>query len=169
MLRDSGLEDFARRRPTEPEYCDLIDLMERSLRLVEYERNNVQIRLEVQGEIPLVRALPTRLMQVFSNLILNAYQAMHGNGSLTIKIRSDQNQQGTSAVVEFLDTGPGIPPEYASHVFEPFFTTGKGGSGLGLYICKTIVEDLGGMISFSAPSGGGTLFRIDLPEDGKSL
>jgi len=102
----------------------------------------------------LVRALPTRLMQVFSNLFLNAYQAMHGNGCLIITLRQDQEQQESSAVVEVLDTGPGIRTEHTSHVFEPFFTTGKGGSGLGLYICKTIIEDLGGSISFSVHPKG---------------
>ncbi len=167
MLRDSGLEDFARRRSSEPEYCDLIDLVERSLRLVEYERNDVQVRVDVQGEIPLVRALPTRLMQVFSNLFLNAYQAMRGKGNLVITLSADQTCEVSSAVVEVIDTGPGIPPGHASHVFEPFFTTSKGGSGLGLYICKTIIEDLGGTISLATPPEGGTLFRIVLPESGK--
>jgi signal transduction histidine kinase len=168
MLRDSGLEDFARRRSSEPEYCDLIDLVERSLRLVEYERNDVQVRVSVQGEIPLVKALPTRLMQVFSNLILNAYQAMSGKGILSIDLHTEQLHEERNAVIEVTDTGPGIPPEHAPHVFQPFFTTGKGGSGLGLYICKTIVEDLGGSISLSGPPEGGTLFRVILPEGGKS-
>lgn len=166
MLRDSGLEDFARRRTSEPEFCDLIDLVERSLRLVEYERNEVRVGVDVQGDIPLVRALPTRLMQVLSNLILNAYQAMRGKGSLSITLRAGGEQNPPCAVIEITDSGPGIPPEHAPHVFEPFFTTGKGGSGLGLYICKTIVEDLGGTISLSIPSQGGTTFRIVLPETG---
>ncbi len=168
MLRDSGLEDFARRRSSEPEYCDLIDVVERSLRLVEYERDDVHVSLDVRGEIPLMRALPTRLMQVFSNLILNAYQAMHGKGALVIALSAELAHGKNYAVVELLDTGPGISLEHAPHVFEPFFTTGKGGSGLGLYICKTIVEELGGTISLASPPGGGTLFKIILPEEGKT-
>ena len=108
MLRDSGLEGFAKSRPSEPEYCDVVELMERSLRLVEYEREDVQVDLGTEGEIPLVWALPTRLMQVFSNLILNAYQSMSGKGRLEIEV--SEHREGTTrwARIGIRDTGPGI-------------------------------------------------------------
>ncbi|MCG3199521.1 MAG: Adaptive-response sensory-kinase SasA [bacterium] len=164
MLRDSGLEDFARRSTTEPECCDLVDILERSLRLVEYERNDVEVRFEVGQEIPLIWAHPTRLMQVFSNIALNAYQAMRGRGTLHVSVRCDERASERFAVVEIRDNGPGIPPEHAPHVFDPFFTAGKDGSGLGLYISKTIIEDLGGGIALLPGKDSGAGFRITLPE-----
>lgn len=164
MLHDSGLEGFARRRSTQPECCDAIDLMERSLRLVEYERADVEVNLEIEGDVPFVWALPTRLMQVFSNLILNAYQAMRGHGALTIEISSEEEPEGRQAVVVVRDTGPGIAPENRERVFDPFYTTGREGSGLGLYIIRTILEDLGGEISIGESPEGGALFRVVLPE-----
>lgn len=164
MLRDSGLEGFARRRSSEPEYCDVIDLVERSLRLVEYERNDVEVVREFDRGTPMVWAHPTRLMQVFSNLILNAYQAMRGRGRLSVKIGALENEKGKRAVVTFADTGPGIPAENRERVFEPFFTEGKEGSGLGLYISRTIVEDLGGRIQAEESEEGGARFRVVLPE-----
>ena len=164
MLHDSGLEGFARRRSTQPECCDVIDLMERSLRLVEYERADVEVRLQVEGDVPFVWALPTRLMQVFSNLILNAYQAMHGHGVLTVEIHPEEGSDGNRAVVVVRDTGPGIPPGDRAQVFEPFYTTGREGSGLGLYIIRTILEDLGGDIQIGESEEGGALFRVALPE-----
>lgn len=165
MLRDSGLEDFARRRSSEPECCDVIDLIERSLRLVEYERNDVQVRLDVEGEIPFVWALPTRLMQVFSNIILNAYQAMHGRGSLCIQISSQHEGNRIYAAVDISDTGPGIPAAQRIDIFTPFFSTSKHGSGLGLYIVQTILQDLGGSITLRDSETSGACFRIRIPGD----
>lgn len=165
MLRDSGLEDFARRRTSEPECCDVIDLLERSLRLVEYERNDVQVRMEVEGEIPFVWALPTRIMQVFSNIILNAYQAMQGRGALFIQVTSRQEGSNGFASVEISDTGPGIPHEQREDIFTPFFSTNKQGSGLGLYIAQTILQDLGGSITLVDSSTQGATFRILIPGD----
>jgi signal transduction histidine kinase len=164
MLRESGLEGFARRRATEEECCDVIDLVERSLRLVAYERNDVEVAREFDEATPMVWGRPTRLMQVFSNLILNAYQAMRGRGKLTVKIGAVVENEGRKAVVTFADTGPGIPPENRERVFEPFFTEGKEGSGLGLYISRTIVEDLGGRIEVEEVAAPGASFKVVLPE-----
>jgi signal transduction histidine kinase len=169
MLRESGLEDFARRRSLTPEYCDIIDLAERSLRLVEYERNEVQVSLRAESDVPFVWARPTRLLQVFSNLILNAYQAMRGRGNLSITISAEGPPGTRTAVVVIADTGPGIPPGRREHVFEPFFTTGKDGSGLGLYIARTILSDLGGEIRLEDSPGSGAVFRVILPEGRKQL
>jgi signal transduction histidine kinase len=164
MLRDSGLEDFARRRSVEPECCDAIDLIQRSLRLVAYERNDVQVDLDAGEDVPLVWAHPTRLVQVFSNLILNAYQAMRGRGTLTLRVCGVGVEGRRQVEVTISDTGPGIPSEHAVRVFDPFFTTGKEGSGLGLYITRTILEDLGGSIGFESPPGKGACFSVFIPE-----
>ncbi|MCA9434245.1 MAG: hypothetical protein KC978_00585 [Candidatus Omnitrophica bacterium] len=164
MLRDSGLEGFAKSRPSDPEFCDVVELMERSLRLVEYERDDVQVSLKVEGEIPLVWALPTRLMQVFSNLVLNAYQAMKGRGRLEVRIEELNDDAGGGVKIILEDDGPGIPDENLAHLFEPFFTTSREGSGMGLYITRTILSELGGEIHVSNRPEGGAHFEISLPE-----
>jgi signal transduction histidine kinase len=97
---------------------------------------------------------------VFSNIILNAYQAMEGKGTLTI----GSKWEGQTILIDFTDTGPGIPPEEIDKIFAPFYTTkpeGKG-TGLGLYICRDIVRQLGGDIHvFSSKQG--TTFRVEIP------
>jgi hypothetical protein len=100
-------------------------------------------------------------VQVFSNLILNAFQAMEGTGCLTVKSGSGDG----SAFAEIGDTGPGIPPEHPDQLFLPFFTTkpGEQGTGLGLYITRDIVADAGGSISVKS-SPGSTIFRVEFPE-----
>src|SRR5690606_20707715 len=112
---------------------DVNDLLERSLALVKYEQGSVEINRHYGPELPAVLAEPVRLIQVFSNLVLNACQAMEGKGTLTIisDTTADNNVR-----VQIVDTGPGVPPEKAGRIFEPFFTTkpvGQG-TGLGLYI-----------------------------------
>lgn len=167
MLRDSGLEGFAKSRSVDPEYCDAVELMERSLRLVEYERDDVEVHLKAEGDIPLVWALPTRLMQVFSNLALNAYQAMSGKGRLEIHIVEWRADGRRGVRITMKDSGPGIPKENFPHLFEPFFTTNREGSGMGLYITKTILSELGGRVEASNAPEGGALFEIFLPEGGR--
>jgi signal transduction histidine kinase len=165
MVRDSGLEGFARSRSEGNEFCDVIEVVERSLRLVQYEREDVEVELKTEGNVPLVWAHPTRLMQVYSNLILNAYQAMKGRGKLVVEIRGESRESGErQAVVEVRDSGPGVPDEAKEKIFEPFYTTGKEGSGLGLYIIQTILEGLGGSISVETAPEGGACFRVKLPE-----
>ncbi len=164
MLRDSGLEGFAKSRSSDPEFCDVVELMERSLRLVEYERDDVQVDFRTEGEVPLVWALPTRLMQVFSNLILNAYQAMSGKGRLQIVISEEQKGSLRWAGIRIWDTGPGIREEDLDHLFEPFFTTTREGSGMGLYITRTILNELGGEVVVSNHPDEGASFMILIPE-----
>jgi signal transduction histidine kinase len=101
------------------------------------------------------------LFQVFCNLIKNACDAMQGKGRLTITIQ----QTGQDWRISFLDTGPGIDPELRDSIFQPFFTTkaiGKG-VGLGLAICKDLVEKHKGTITVDCPDEGGSLFTVCLP------
>jgi C4-dicarboxylate-specific signal transduction histidine kinase len=101
------------------------------------------------------------LFQVFCNLIKNACDAMHGKGRLTITIGQTPDQWQVS----FLDSGPGIPAELRNSIFQPFFTTKTSGKGvgLGLAICKDLVEKHKGTITVSCPDSGGSLFAIQLP------
>jgi signal transduction histidine kinase len=109
-----------------------------------------------------VDAYPGELNQVWTNLIVNAVDAMEGSGTLRLVTRPD----GSGVVVEITDTGPGMPPEVVARAFEAFFTTkevGKG-TGLGLDIARRIVvERHGGSIAVDSTTGGTTM-RVRLPE-----
>lgn len=165
ILHDLNIEKFIRGDLTGSEYVNVNELLNRSCALVRYERRGVEIQTDYDASLPPVLALPYRLIQVFSNIILNAYQAMEGNGRLELSTRTENG----SVVVRIADTGPGIEPEHLEHIFEPFFSTrpDAGGSGLGLYICKGIIEEMGGRISVSSRPGEGTVFEIRLPVGGQ--
>ncbi len=147
MLRELGIETFARGGETEPEWCDLAECLEKSLRLVNYEKNDVRVELILPEEELLILAIPHRLIQLFSNLILNAYQAMNGRGMLRIEAKTAKDR----ILIALEDDGPGIPESAINSIFEPFQTSkgDQGGSGLGLTICQLIMEDLKGTISVS--------------------
>lgn len=163
ILRELGIEQFVRAGGEEGEYCDVADSIDRSLALVKYERGDVEVELEMprDGSMPLVFAPPHRLVQLFSNLILNAYQAMEGRGLLAIKASAGSGR----IVLRFADSGPGVPEEMRARIFDPFVTS-KGereGSGLGLYICAQIARDLGGRIELERTGPTGTTFLVVLP------
>lgn len=112
-----------------------------------------------------IEADVTRLSQVFVNLMLNAGQAMARQPSKDHVIEVQLAQEGDEVVVRFIDTGPGMTPEVQSRIFRPFFTTKSDGegTGLGLTLSKTIVEEFGGEISVESAPGEGTTFEIRLP------
>jgi signal transduction histidine kinase len=109
--------------------------------------------------MPLIES--TTLYQVFINLMRNAIDAMPEGGRLDIRTELD----GKDTIIKFSDTGEGIKENYIKNVFDSFFTTkiDKKGLGLGLAICKTIVEELGGKIVVSSKVGKGTTFTISIP------
>lgn len=126
------------------------------------------------AKAPRVKADETRLGQVFVNLLVNAAQAMKGRPREASEIAIKTSVEGDGQViVEFTDTGPGIPEDMLEKIFEPFFTTKKdcGGTGLGLSICRGILKSLGGSITVESTVGKGTSFRVallPLPDDGRS-
>lgn len=142
--------------------CDLVTTLEETLFLLQRsEECHPSIRFVVDKR---VEALPVvgdrdRLNQVFWNIGLNALQAMPTGGTLGVSLWEDEGQ----AVVEFHDSGDGIPAEHLSKIFEPFYTTKVGGTGLGLSIARGLIEDLGGTIEVRSQPGKGTTFRISLP------
>ena len=125
--------------------------------------HNIDIVKKLDSFLPFVQGNAGQLKQVFMNIIVNAAEAMHGNGTLTIT--TFRPPDGKTVFVEFADTGEGIPAENLTRIFDPFFTTkevGKG-TGLGLATSYGIVEDHGGKISVKSQVGEGTTFTIELP------
>jgi PAS domain S-box-containing protein len=124
---------------------------------------NIQIIKKFDPFLPFVRGNASQLKQVFMNIIVNAAEAMHGSGTLTITTFPAPDRK--TVFVEFTDTGEGIPEENLTRIFDPFFTTkevGKG-TGLGLATSYGIIEDHGGKISVRSKVGEATTFTIELP------
>jgi signal transduction histidine kinase len=104
-----------------------------------------------------------QLQMVFRNIVLNAAQAMHGKGVLSLEMKPALNEDGGTVEIRISDTGPGIPPENMEKIFQPLFTTRSRGIGLGLPIVKMIVEKHNGDIAVEPGDGTGASFIIRLP------
>ncbi len=129
--------------------------------------HNIEIVKDLDPFLPRIMGNASQLKQVFMNMVVNAADAMSGNGKLTIRTRLSEDE--SYVTVEFTDTGVGIPEENLSKIFDPFFTTkevGKG-TGLGLAVCYGIAEKHGGRIEVDSKVGEGTTFRIILPVKGE--
>ena len=129
------------------------------------EKSAAQLVLELDPDVPAVRMIPSQIQQVVINLITNACHALQGERRV-VRVRSFSVDG--DAVFEVIDSGSGIEKQHHARLFEPFFTTkpeGRG-SGLGLPICKHIVEAHGGAIRFESRLGEGTRFVITLPVGG---
>lgn len=140
----------------------LNDLLEEVLRLIRFELQRQAVQLEMElGELPLVAADPNQVKQVVINLIMNAVQAMHGEGKITLRTA----HRGDAVELAVSDTGPGIPENLRERIFTPFFTTkAEGeGTGLGLHICRNIVNEHGGTIVVESSPRGGATFKVCLP------
>ncbi len=125
----------------------------------EIENRGVTIKEQLARSLPETPIDPAQIKQALVNLIKNAVQAMTKGGVLTLQ--TDTGVDGV--VVTVADTGGGIPQEQINRIFEPFYTTKKKGSGLGLMIVQRIVRDHGGRIDLESHVGKGTTFRIWLP------
>jgi PAS domain S-box-containing protein len=161
-----GLLAFAREHKPERSMVNLNSIILESVRLKEYDLkvNNIDLELSLADNLPETSADPYQIQQVFINLINNARDALvtdQGAGTLTIRTYNT----GTTIMIEFEDTGPGIPDEIINRIFEPFFTTketGKG-TGLGLSMAYGIIGEHGGTISVVSKPGKGARFTISVP------
>jgi len=158
---------LARHRPMERERVDLNRIVRETIELMAYPLrvDGVQVTLDAAPDLPALWADPAQLHQVVLNLVCNAHQAMLQAmlRHLTISTRFDGSRRRISLAVA--DTGPGISPEIQSRIFEPFFTTrpeGQG-TGLGLSLCRGVVEGHGGSISVESRPGEGAVFHVELP------
>lgn len=160
-----SLLEFARQTEPKMEPTDVNRAITEGLFFLENQAlfHNIRIVKNLDPFLPSVRGHAGQLKQVFMNIIVNAAEAMHGNGVLTIGTSSSSDRK--RVIVEFTDTGEGIPPENLPRIFDPFFTTkgvGKG-TGLGLATSYGIVQDHGGTIHVKSQVGRGTTFAIELP------
>lgn len=156
-----SLKDFSRIDRADQEYFDVREGLEKTLTIT---RNLTKHGIEIvrdYGEVPPILCGPSRVNQVFMNLVTNAVQAMDGQGRLTLRVR----REGGRIAVAVADTGCGIAPEDLPRVTDPFFTTkpvGQG-TGLGLSIVRRIVEEHGGELDVSSRVGQGTTITVRLP------
>ena len=140
---------------------DIHEGIESTLTMLGHKLKNVTLNRAFDRSIPRIMAYGSELNQVWTNLIDNAIDAVHGTGKICVGTWQEDNQ----LVVEIVDNGSGIPPEVQSHMFEPFFTTKAvgAGTGLGLIISNRIVADRhGGEIEFESKPGE-TRFKVRLP------
>ena len=145
-------------------------LVEDSLLLLERKMNKYRITVEklFADQMPEIMADGNQIQQVVLNLLINARQAMTSGGRLVLKMSYDEENEMIDFVVR--DFGCGIPQDKLPRIFEPFYSTksgpdesGKGGTGLGLASCKTIVEQHQGLIRVESTEGKGTAFTVKLP------
>ena len=157
-----NLLDFTRPKEPSRKVASINTLIDESVVLIKNKlsMNNVEIRREL-GALPDIMVDPSQIKQVFINILVNSCEAMEKGGSLDIGSRYEEDDQ--AAVVEFRDTGPGIPPEILSKVFDPFFTTKEKGTGLGLSVVYGIVDRHGGKIEIQSQPGEGTRVAIRIP------
>ena len=164
-----GLLAFARAEAHELEQVHFADSIETSIALFgrQFEKEGISLEIDVEPNLPLVRADGSRLRQVVVNMISNAYQALKAKsfGPSEQKVfRITARRAGEIVRVEFYDNGVGIKREDIGKVFDPFFTTRReaGGTGLGLSVSFGIIRDFGGKISVESEEGKCTRFVIEL-------
>ncbi|MBK7875075.1 MAG: GHKL domain-containing protein [Planctomycetes bacterium] len=158
------LREFLRKHASERKRLDLAQVVSDTLPLVRRELadGRIEVVRDLDADLPAVDADPVQLQQVLVNLIKNACEAMAGQeGARRITLATQRVEGRVELAVR--DTGPGLALDVSRRLFEPFVTTKPTGMGLGLAICRSIVEAHGGRLSAEGAPGGGTTFRVELP------
>jgi len=160
-----GLLDFSRHKTPDKTLCSVNNLLRGCISLVEKQAafHNIKVAMKLDDQLPMVILDPSQIERVFLNLIINAADAMNGDGQLTLSTRL--NQTKTCIEINVRDTGHGITEENMEKIFDPFFTTKETGHGvgLGLAISYGIVKDHNGNISVESEAGKGTTFTVSFP------
>ena len=160
--------EFVRPIRLQVEHTGIADALDAAVQLADTKaaRGLIGVEINVPADLQ-IQADHHQLTQLFTNLLINAYEAMEGKGGVAIaatRVQQDDGGEGREAVrIELKDSGPGMPPDVAEHVFDPFFTTKAQGSGLGLAIVRKIVDAHDGQIDLRTSAGNGTLIRVTLP------
>lgn len=165
MITARRMLDFYRPGATSMERINLAETLQYVLTLMakQLSEAGVHVLTEFSGTVPSIMAVGSQLQQVFINLFLNAVDAMPGGGELKISTRSQKD--GVEILIQ--DSGKGVPEEKQTNIFEPFFSTKEGGTGLGLTVSYNIITAHGGVLELLTERGPGACFRIFLPSGGK--
>ncbi len=156
------LTNFSRPASTSLSHFGVEEALDEALNIAKYYKRikGRMLHRDVEEGLPPLLGVRDQLVQVFLNLILNAIDATARGGRIELTARRD----GDGVVVEVRDDGAGIPPECIGRVFQPYFTTKKHGTGMGLFVTRKLVTDHGGSVEFGpGPDGVGTVFRVRLP------
>jgi len=164
----SSMLGFARNQSTRREPTDIVKLVEEVLLLAEKDlsKHRIQVEKRINGR-PIAPVVAGQIEQILLNLVINARQAMPNGGRLRIDVR--ENPTSEMVEIRMADNGVGIAPEQLRMIFEPFFTTkipdehGHGGTGLGLSVCRQIIEQHHGRIRVESVVGRGSTFTVKLP------
>ena len=162
----NDLLDFARaRKSTEMEKLDIVMVIEDSFNLVanELRINNINLKMDIPDTAVYIHGNRSKLEQVFVSIIINAIQAIKSEGLITVGLKL--REEDKNVLVHISDTGPGIAKDDMKNIFEPFFTTkpvGEG-TGLGLSVCRSLVQEHKGEIEVESTPGKGSAFTIILP------
>jgi len=161
--------EFVRPIRLQVEHTGIAEALHSAVHLADTKvaRGGIVVEVKVPEDLPQIQADHHQLTQLFTNLLINAFEAMDGKGRVGITastMQQDDGGEGREAVrIELQDNGPGMASEVAEHVFDPFYTTKAQGSGLGLAIVRKIVDAHDGQIDLRTVIGGGTLIRVTLP------
>jgi signal transduction histidine kinase len=157
--------DFYRPGAVKVEQVDILDLLDHVLSLTssQLRSKNIHIVTELPESLPDIFVVSSQIQQIFFNLILNAFDAMPDGGKLRVSARAVTD--GVEIIFE--DSGPGIPADRRENIFEPFFSTKEGGTGLGLTVSYNIVTAHGGTLDLIDGHGSGACFRLFLPKGDK--
>jgi signal transduction histidine kinase len=155
------LIEFSRPASSERTRVSLSEIIDEALNIAKYyKRTRGRISSpSLPPDLPPLYAVRDQLVQVILNLVLNAIDATDRDGRIDLGV----NRRAQAVEVSVRDTGTGIVPEHAARLFQPYFTTKKHGTGLGLFVTRQLVTEHGGEVTFESRRGGGTIFRIFLP------
>jgi len=155
------LVNFSRPASNERGRVAIRDVVDEALGIAKYymRTKGRTIDSTMPENLPPLDGVRDQLVQVFLNLVLNAIDATRRGGHVELRAR----HEGGRLEITVRDDGHGIAPEHFGHVFQPYFTTKKHGTGLGLFVTRKLVADHGGYVNFESQRGGGTVFRVFLP------
>ena len=153
--------DFYRPGASKTTTVDLLELLQHVISLTSQQlgQRHIEVLTNFPESLPGIIAVSSQIQQVFFNLILNAFDVMPGGGTLSIEVQ----QVDKGVELRFEDSGPGIPEELRNNIFEPFFSTKDGGTGLGLTVSYNIITSHGGTLDIVNGHGAGACFRLFLP------
>jgi two-component system sensor histidine kinase AtoS len=159
------LLDFSRRKDSERSHLSIPDVIERAVFFIRQQAKNqkVEITTSFEKNLPEVVADADQLQQVFLNLMLNSIQVMEAGGNISVTAAGMTHEGRPGLQIRMSDTGPGFPEQVKEKLFDMFFSTKPGGSGVGLAIANRIITEHDGAIWIENPEGGGASVTVFLP------